>query len=104
MSIRSQLEKKIENKRQEIKNLENQLLEANAFVQGLQEALKVLPKDSNDMNESPATLRPGSNMAKAREVLKKAGKPMYITDLLKGMGLDLTKKNRVSVSGALGTY
>jgi hypothetical protein len=105
MSIRSQVEKKIDNKKLEIVELEAKLREAGAFLQGLQEALKVLPKDdtAND-RDADSILRPGSNMAKARDALKRAGKPMYINDLLKAMGLDLTKKNRVSVSGALGSY
>ncbi len=106
MSIRSQLEKKIENKKLEIAGLEAKLREANAFLQGLQEAFKVLPREGKEVGErfSEQTLRPGSNMAKARDYLRKMGKPKYITDILKNIGLEVNKKTRVSVAGSLGNY
>jgi hypothetical protein len=106
MSIRSQIEKKIENKRQEIVELEAKLREANAFLQGLQEAMKVLPREGKEEDErSPEQiLRAGSNVAKARDYLRRVGRPMHITEILKNIGLEVTKKNRVSMSGSLGSY
>lgn len=104
MSIRAQIEKKIENKKQEIADLEGKLREANAFLQGLQEALKVLPREGADERRTEQVLRPGSNMAKARDLLRRVGKPMYIVDLLKGIGVEVTRSNRASISGSLGNY
>jgi hypothetical protein len=106
MSIRSQIEKKIENKRQEITEFEAKVREANAFLQGLQEALKILPREEREEEErSPEQiLRSGSHMAKARDYLRRVGRPMHITEILKNIGLDVTKNNRVSLSGSLGSY
>jgi hypothetical protein len=36
--------------------------------------------------------------------LRKAGKPLHITDILKGIGKTTSKKDRVSLSGSLGWY
>jgi hypothetical protein len=104
MSLRTQLEKKIENKRQEIGELETKLREANAFLQGLQEALKILPKDGSEERGTEQNLRPGSHVAKARDALRQAGKPMYIADIVKAIGLEDNKRNRGSVAGSLGSY
>ena len=66
MGARQNLEKKIEQKRLEILELEAKLREMQAFIQGMQEALKVLPRDV--VAGTPAqTLRAGSDMANARD-------------------------------------
>ena len=105
MNIRPQLEKKIESKKQEILELDVKLREANAFLLGLQEALRMLPREGNGNERVPnQILRPSSNMAKARDYLQRTGKPMHITEILKGMGVVVDKKNKVSFSGSLGTY
>lgn len=104
MSIRSQLEKKIENKFRDIEEMELILREQRAFLAGMQEALKGLPKDNGDERKSGQILRPGSDMAKARDYLKLVGTPLYITEILKGIGKELTKKHRISVGGSLSMY
>jgi hypothetical protein len=43
-------------------------------------------------------------MAKIRDFLLKSEKPMYIEDILKGIGLEVNKANRGSISGSLGNY
>jgi hypothetical protein len=100
MFARKIIEKKIEQKRAEITALLSQVTAAEAFVQGLEEALKALPKD----NQTVSSLRPGTNLHKAYEYLKKVGKPVPLNELLKGIGLEVNKANRVSISGTLGAY
>jgi len=105
MSIRLQLEKKVENKKQEISELESKLREANAFLQGLQEALKILPREGIGEDRAPEQiLRLGSNMAKIRDYLRKIGKPAHISELLKHLDLEASRNNRASISGSLGSY
>jgi hypothetical protein len=106
MSTRSQLDKKIENQITRIFEVEQILMQEKAFLAGLQEALKVLPKDDNAHSGRPVDqiLRPGSDMAKAREYLQSTGKPMYITDILTGIGKEITQKTRTSIGGSLGNY
>ena len=104
MRLRGQLEKKIESKKVELQELEAKIREANAFILGMAEALKMLPKEGVDDKNVEQTLRPGSNVALARDYLRKAGKPLHISEILKGIGIDVNKTNRISVSGSLGSY
>ena len=120
MKYRLELEKKIERKKQEIASLETQIKEAQAYVQGLQEALRMLPKD-NPLPFTPHSaeggggangrqrtdeyaLRQGGVVYKAWQVLKKEGKPLYIVDILKAIGREPNKANRRSLSGTLNGY
>ena len=100
MTLRGQLERKIQAKNQEIAKLESELLESRSYVQGLQDALKLLPRD--DANNAGKILRPGSDMAKARERLLKEGKPLHIDEILKALGKG--KEHKASISGSLGNY
>jgi hypothetical protein len=102
INARIQLERKIEAKRQEILQYETKILECNAFLQGLQEALKVLPRDPGDAGAP--ILREGSNIAKARDVLLKAGKSMHVKDILKELGKENTRNNRAALVGSITTY
>jgi hypothetical protein len=101
MYARRTIERKVELKKQEISEYEAKIAEAKAFVAGLEEALKALPKDANSTS---VRLRPGTNLAKAYAVLKGSGSPMRINKLMKAMGLEETKENRVSLSGSIGAY
>jgi len=101
MYARRTIERKIEAKRQEIAGYEARISEARAFVAGLEEALKALPRQTN---ATFTTLRPGTNLAKAYATLKKCGAPMHINGLMKAIGLEESKGNRVSLSGSMGAY
>lgn len=106
MGIRDQIEKRIVAKQQEISELESQVREAKAYVQGLQEALKFIPKEIEINSEKlpEQILRHGSDMAKARSYLQKTGCPVYIDEILAGIGKAINKDNRSAVSGSLGNY
>jgi len=104
MGVRAQLERKIENKRLEILEYESKLREATAFLHGLQEALKVLPREGGP--SSVQILRPGSDMAKARDFLATLGRPAYIAEILEGIGIGRTgdKPKKSSVGSSLASY
>ena len=105
MKFRDDLLKRIERKELEIRDLEKQLAAANAYLQALQETIRLLPKEPLGSFTSPAqVLRPGSAVAKAREAILKAGKPLHITELLKALGRPIDKNSRVSLSGSLSGY
>jgi hypothetical protein len=98
MDIRRELNKKIERKRLEIaewtrdKNEREALIrEAHAYIAGLTDTLKLLPKE-NPSNAGMA-LRPGSEVAKARQAILNAS-----------MGKPLNHNNKASLSGSLATY
>lgn len=103
MGIREQFQKLIDRKTQEIKDLEIQIEKAKAYVQAMQDSVRLLPREAINGNQEQS-LRPGTALAKARNILKEAGKPMHINDLLKAMEKPVDKKNRLSLSGSLSTY
>lgn len=104
MRIRKGLERKIEQERQKIGDLAKQIEKSESFIQGLQEALKMLPRDDSVERSDESVLRPGSDMAKVRDFLRKVGKPLHISEIVVGIGKENTKNNRVSVSGSLAGY
>jgi ABC-type transport system substrate-binding protein len=104
MGARQEYEKRVEKKQKEITELEGQLREARVLLQAYQEFLRHLPVDESGGAKAEATLRPGTDLYKAKELLEKAGHPLYITDLLVGIGKEVTKENRVSLSGNLSWY
>ena len=105
MGARQEYEKRIEKKQKEIAELEGQLREARVLLQAYQEFLKHLSADeSGGAAKAEVALRPGTDLYKTRELLEKEGHPLYITDLLKGIGKEVTKENRVSLSGNLSWY
>jgi len=105
MKFRDDLQKRIEKKELEIRELEKQLAAANAYLQALQETIRMLPKEPRSGQSLPTQiLRPGSGVAKVREAIIKAGKPLHITELLKALGRPVDKNSRVSLSGSLSGY
>ncbi len=104
MRLREDLLKKIEKKLQEIRELESQIREANAYIHGLQDVLKLIPRDVIDEKKTEHVLRPNSDMAKARDFLRTKGKAMHVGEILDGIGKGDTKPNRLSLSGSLGDY
>jgi len=110
MSSRKQLQKLIEKEgecilslRADIKKIEGQIQLKQSYIQGLTDSLKYLPK-SDSGSDAPAKLREGSDIAKARDVLIKAGKSLHVTDILKLMGKEVSKNHKTSASGYLSTY
>jgi hypothetical protein len=102
MGIRENLQKLVARKIEEISALELQIREAKAYIQGLQDSIKLLPRDGTGVAEY--TLREGSALAKARDVLKTAGTPLPIADILKALGTPQDKKHRISLAGTLSGY
>lgn len=103
MTVRDQFQKLLERKQQEIHNLEMQLEKAKTYAQAIQDSMRLLPKNPS-AREDEQTLRPGTALAKTREILKVAGKPMHITEILKALNQPIDKKHRLSLSGSLSTY
>jgi hypothetical protein len=103
MIIRKKLEERIQRKREDIALFEKQLGEARSYLLALQDTLKMMPK-GGDAESAAQSLRPGTDVAKAYEILKSIGKPLHVNEIVKRMGKEVTKENRVSVSGSLGGY
>ena len=103
MSIKSRLNEKIKKKEQEIQEYETKIREAKSYLQALQDAMKLLPREDIGSFEK-SILRPNSNIGKTHAFLKKVKKPMHVNEILKAIGKGTTKKERVSLSGSLGWY
>lgn len=104
MGAREEILKRIERKQAEVRDLEALIRDANTYVQTMQEALRLLPKDQADGSPAPIKLRQNSTVAKVHEILLKAGRPLHISDILKALGKPVDKKTRSSLSGTIGAY
>jgi hypothetical protein len=107
MGARESLQRLADKKIAEIADLERQVENARIYLQAIQDSIRVLPRESNPSPETTteeATIRPGTLLFKAREAIQNKGKPMHITDILQAIGVENTKKARVSLVGSLGTY
>ena len=103
MGARESLQKLADKKDGEISDLRLQLAQAEAYLQAIQDSIKVLPKEPlNDKTEPE--LRPGTLLSQAKDVLKAEGKPMHVNEILKKMGKNVDKSSRISLSGSLSAY
>ena len=102
MKILKDIEKKIKQKQEEVQRLNEDLLQARAYLEGLQETHRLVKRNSN--TESGDMIRPGSMIHQALSLLRQEQKPMHVKDLLVLMGKEPSKSNRLSLSGSLGTY
>jgi len=102
MKAERDIEKRIKQKEEEVQRLKEELFKAEAYLEAMQESLRLIKKTSSaDGNDG---IRPGSAVYKARAALRKVGKPLHVESLLRSMGKEVTKKNKVSLSGSLGGY
>lgn len=101
MNIRKKIEDKIKRKEQDIQGFEIRISEAKAYIQALQETIRLLPKSGEGVESK---IRPGSAIAKTLAFLKKTGRPMHINEILEGIGKSTSKKDRAALSGSLGWY
>lgn len=103
MVYRTALARLIERKQQEIDELQRKLVAAENFLAGLQESMKLVPRDPSD-GGGDAEIREGSTVAKVRDFLKTTGKPVHIDQILEGIGRQKDKKTRASVAGSISGY
>lgn len=106
MGARESLQRLADRKSQEIADLERQIDMARAYLQAIQDSMKALPRETSIQpnGDDSADLRPGTLLARARDAIQKNGSPMHINALLSAIGIENTKKARVSLVGSLGAY
>lgn len=104
MGLRDELLKRIERKRQDIATLESQIRESSSYVQALEDTLKLLPRDGLNDGGAEQVLRPTSSVFRAREAIRKAGRPMHITELLEAIGKPGDRMNRSALGGSIAAY
>lgn len=107
MGARENLQRLADRKSQEIKDLERQIDMARAYLQAIQDSMKALPREPSiqpNGDDPSLDLRPGTLLARAKDAIQRSGSPMHITALLSAIGVENTKKARVSLVGSLGAY
>lgn len=104
MALRDDLLKRVERKRQEIGELETQIKQANSYLQALEDTLKLLPREGLTGEGATLVLRPNSSVAKAREALKKAAKPLHVNEILASIGRPQDRVNRSGLNSSLSMY
>lgn len=104
MRTKREVEKRIEKKKAEIVALEKSLELARTYLQAMEDLYRLFPRDGENDVSAASLLRAGSELAKVRDAIEKAGKPLHLTVLMKEIGKPNTKANRSSLSGSLGAY
>lgn len=104
MGMKERLDDRIKRKEQEIAEFQAKIREAQAYIQAMQDAAKLLPREEARSSKAEAVLRPGASAHKAFHALREAGKPMHITEILKAIGMSSNKANRISLGGTLARY
>jgi len=104
MGLRENFQRLVDKKQQEIRALEMQLREASAYIQALQDSMKLLPRDPVTNSGSEYVLREGSTLAKTRDLLRKSGTPLPISEILRLLGKPQDTKHRISLAGTLSGY
>lgn len=104
MALRDDLVKRVERKKQEMTELQLQLRQAESYLQALEDTLKLLPRDGANTGQANAILRPNSAVAKAYAAIKRAAKPLHVTDLLPAIGKEPTRANQGALNSSLSAY
>lgn len=110
--MKKSLEKWLNERRRALATIEETLQKLTAeknnlrkIVMSLEELIQALPADDTQIDEVPEKeLRSGSDMYKLREILRRAGKPLHINELLDRLNSEPTKAKKQSLVGQLGVY
>lgn len=104
MSERKLIEDRLRKKEQEVRSYEEKIREAKIYVQALRDILKMMDR-AVEVEVSPdATLKPGSMIAQAREVIITKGAPIHVDDLLEALGKEVNRENKASLAGSIAAY
>src|ERR1700751_3335800 len=103
MNERRKIEERLRKKEGEIREFEAKIRDTRIYVQALRDVLNILPRESERSIRAGA-LRPGSGMAKVRELIIEKGRPRHVSELLEALGRPVTRESRVSLSGSLAAY
>jgi hypothetical protein len=103
MSSRNAIERMILKAEEEQASLRKQIELKDAYIQGLKDTMRHFPKGSEKSN-GKTSLRAGSDIAKAREIILKEGKSMHIAEIIKRLGKEVTKQNKASLSSYIGSF
>ena len=99
----SRKEKEIQQLELDRQELDVKILNAHAYITGVKDSMRHLPKDEVD-KDSASSLRKGKSIAKIYDILKHSGSPMHITDILTALGKDTDTKSQQATGSQLNNY
>jgi len=102
MDVRAGIERKLDAKRKELADLELKVREQHSYIRALEDTLRLM--DGEDEDSESRGIRVSSDVGRSQEALRAAGKPLHVSDLLRAMGKQDDKRNRVSLAGTLAGY
>lgn len=104
MGAKDNLQRLYDRKQEELTDLEDKAKDLRIYLQAIQDSLKVLPKEIGTSSKEPFDLRPNTAVSATRDVLRKRGEPLHISEILKALGKAGDKKERLSLGGSLSGY
>ncbi|HEX9751076.1 MAG TPA: HTH domain-containing protein [candidate division Zixibacteria bacterium] len=97
------IERRLKQKEEEALRLKSELDKVQSAIEAYRETLKILQKGVSAGNGSD--IRPKSKVGRALQILRDAGKPLHVSEILRALGEDhKNKQARASLSGSLGVY
>jgi hypothetical protein len=103
MTERKKIEDRLRKKEQEIVALEEKAKAAKVYVQALRDILKLLGTD-DEQDDPEATLKPGSAVAEARQVILNTKAPVHINEILEALGKTVSRETKASLTSSLAAY
>ena len=106
MSQQPEIEARIARERKRVVELRGEIVRREAFIQGLEAALGLLSGDrtAGGFQDRGESLRSGSDVSKAQQLLGQAKRPLHISEILAGIGKEDTKPNRASLGSSIARY
>ncbi|MSQ27447.1 MAG: hypothetical protein EXR51_04835 [Dehalococcoidia bacterium] len=106
MSQQPEIEARIVRERKKVVELRSEIIRREAFIQGLEAALGLLSGNRPVGGYQPQgeSLRLGSDVSRAQELLSRARRPLHISAILTGIGKEDTKQTRASLGSSLARY
>lgn len=109
MSLRSKIESKIQEReheiaefREKLRAIEGKIHDSEIYIGALRESLALI--DLGAENLSAPELQEGSKVAKARDAIKEARKPLHINDILREIGDPIEHSSRASLVSSISRY
>jgi hypothetical protein len=95
-----EIRRRIDKKKRDLEKLEHDLRDGKVYLRALEDTYRLL----EDGDGSEPALRPGSDLAQAQEMIRKAGRPLHVSEILAMLGKGADTKSKESLSGSLSSY
>lgn len=99
------IQQKIEKKNQEIKDHQDKIQKAQAYIEVLKDLDDEISfKPPRAQHKFPRRKGNRTNIEKAAEIILKAGRPLHANEVVKALGWRRTLRNKVSIASSMAHY